>query len=267
VGNELPRVPQPFLGYYHFYPPHAPYNTSLEFFRDFREDGLTPIQKPTDVFAVPPQPRQLQWRTEYDEFILYADEQFGRLFDSLDASGLLDNSWVLFTSDHGEMFERGIRAHATETLYQPVIHIPLLIFEPGRRSRVDIQMNTSAVDVLPTLAHLTGHAVPDWSEGILLPPFDTRDPDLNRSVYVVRAIKTAQDEPLTRASIALIRGRYKLLYYVGYPDYGVDELAKLYDLQADPEELVDLYTSQALLAAEMLSELKSKLQEVNQPYL
>ncbi len=65
--------------------------------------------------------------------ILYADKEFGRFFDYLDSSGLLDNTWVVLTSDHGEMFERGIDGHDTEVLYEPVIRIPLMIFEPGRK--------------------------------------------------------------------------------------------------------------------------------------
>ena len=72
---------------------------------------------------------------------------------------------------------------------------------------------------------------------------------------------------LTQASIMLLRGSQKLLYYFGYPDRGVDELVKLYDIEADPEELNDLYPSQQDVGAELLAEVKSKLVEVNKPYL
>ena len=47
---------------------------------------------------------------------------------------------------------------------------------------------------------------------------------------------------------------------------GVDDLVKLYDIEADPEELVDLSSSEKGVAAQLLRELKSKLDEVNAPY-
>ncbi len=268
VANRLPLIPQPFLGYFHFLPPHGPYNTSLEFYDHFAKDGYKPVEKPEDIFTIHvPDSALLKRRDEYDEFLLYTDKYFGQLFDSLEASGLLENSWVVFTSDHGEMFERGISGHSTNTLYQPVIRVPMLIFEPGRKSRLDIHTPTSAVDVLPTLAHVTGQPLPTWTEGLVLPPYADPSPDADRALYVARAPKNGQFAPLTRASTAIIKGGYKLLYYFGIAERGVDELIKLYNIEADPEELTDLYSSQPEIAASLLAELKAKLAEVNKPYL
>ena len=64
---------------------------------------------------------------------------------------MLDDTYVIVTSDHGEMFERGIRGHVTPTLYEPVIRVPLLIAKPGQREREDVYAPTSCVDLLPTL--------------------------------------------------------------------------------------------------------------------
>jgi choline-sulfatase len=268
IGDRVTRVPRPFIGYFHLLPPHGPYNTTQEFYNRFRADGFRPVAKPADVFSEGVSYEELlKRRTEYDEFILYVDREFGRFYDGLESAGLLDNTWVVLTSDHGEMFERGISAHSTDSLYQPVIRIPLLNFEPGRETGVDIQDHTSAVDVLPTLAHVTGHALPDWTEGLVLPPYAASSPDPNRSIYVMRAAKNPPSSPLTRASTMLVKGRYKLLYFFGYEDRGFQELVKLFDLQADPEEMNDLSLAQKDVTAEMLAELKSKLTQVNQPYL
>ncbi len=268
IGDRVTRVPKPFVGYFHLLPPHGPYNTEVEFFNRFRGDGFRSIDKPADVFTENVSNETLlRRRTDYDEFILYVDREFGRFYDALEASGLLENTWVVLTSDHGEMFERGISAHSTNALYQPVIRIPLLIFEPGREVGMDIHTPTSAVDVLPTLAHLTGHGIPNWTEGMLLPPYAAGSPDANRNIYVVRATRNDQYAPLTHASTMLVRGRYKLLYFFGYADRGIDELVKLYDLEADPEELVDLSSTEKDIAAELLRELKTKLAEVNKPYM
>ena len=269
ISSRLSQIPQPFVGYFHFLPPHGPYRTSLEFYNKFGKDGFMPVKKPEDVFTQKVSEEiLLRKRVEYDEFILYVDKEFGRFFDYLEGSGLLENTWVIFTSDHGEMFERGIDGHSEDALYEPVIRTPLLVFEPGREAGMEIYTPTSAIDVLPTLLHVTGHTIPEWIEGEILPPYRSTEVNPERSVYVVRANKNGQYEPLNqRASTVIIKGRYKLLYYFGYEERGIDKLVKLYDIGTDPEELVDLYDSHRSIADEMLDELKSKLDEVNKPYL
>lgn len=266
ISDLLLKAPQPFIGYFHFFPPHAPYNTSAEFYNWFSGDNFRPIRKPIDAFSLPKPPDLNRSRREYDEYVLYADREFGRLYDVLGESGMLENTWLVVTSDHGELFERGFVGHGSDSLYQPVIHIPLMIFEPGRRTGMDIRSPTSAVDVLPTLAHVTGRAVPDWCEGAVLEPFAASRPAVEREVFSVRSTQTGPESPLIRASIVLVKGKYKLHYYVGYPDRGFEELVKLYDLDADPEELEDLATSRKDLAAELLDALKRKLADVNEPY-
>ncbi len=267
VRDLLPTVPQPFLGYFHFLPPHAPYNTEAEFYNHFLNDGYVPPDKPPDAFTQLVAPQVVvRKRQEYDEFLLYVDREFGRLFKSLQSSGLLDNTWLVLTSDHGEIFERGQIEHGNPSLYQAVVRVPLLIFEPGRESGLDIHDLTSAVDVLPTLAHVTGHPIPDWTEGQVMPPFAGQAWNPNPSIYAVQARHDVETKPLTQASIMLVKGQYKLVYYFGYTDRGVNDLVQLYDVQADPEEMVDLSASHPDLAAAMLQELKSKLKEKDDPY-
>jgi arylsulfatase A-like enzyme len=269
IGSRLTQIQQPFVGYFHFLPPHGPYRTRSEFYNRFNHDGFLPVEKPEDIFTQKlTEEDLLQKRMEYDEFLLYVDHEFGRFMDSLEESGLLENTWVVFTSDHGEMFERGIDGHSQHALYEPVIRVPLVIFEPGQKTRIDVHTPTSAIDVLPTMLHVTGHQIPEWIEGEILPPYRPTEIDPERSVYVVRANDNGQFEPLNRrASLVIVKGRYKLLYYFGYKERGIDELIKLYDIEADPEELVDLYVSHRNIAEELFKELKSKLDEANQPYL
>ena len=267
LRRHLNAIPQPFFGYFHFLPPHAPYRPSLEFYNRFAGDGLRLLVKPLDVFSKEASSSNyLETRTEYDEFILYADKAFGELIASMKSSGLLKDTWVVFTSDHGEMFERGFTGHGNSTLYEPVIRVPLLIFEPGREQGVDIHAPTSAVDVLPTLLHLAGRPIPDWAEGVVLPPFGT-DSASARDIYSVTARKNGEKRPLHRASTALVRGRYKLLYFLGYRDLGIDDFTMLFDLEGDPEELVDLSLTHTDLAAQMLTDLKSRIAVSNRPYL
>src|SRR6266498_5564007 len=132
--KRLTDVPQPFAAYFHFLPPHAPYRTSREFLNTFKDDDYKPLDKPPDLFAKFNNNTLPAKRREYDEFILYCDKEFGKLYDHLESSGVLDNSWLILTSDHGEMNERGISGHMTNSLYQPILRVPLMIFEPGRQT-------------------------------------------------------------------------------------------------------------------------------------
>jgi hypothetical protein len=139
LGKHVSTIPQPFLGYFHFLPPHLPYSTPMDFVGQFANDGYKPVEKPMDLFALEKVGKNVfKKRTEYDEYILYVDREFGRFYDYLEKSGLLENTWVVFTSDHGEMFERYISGHLTSTLYQPIVRVPLIIFEPGRKTGADV---------------------------------------------------------------------------------------------------------------------------------
>ena len=269
LGDELGKMPQPFISYFHLMPPHAPYKTHIDFYDSFKGDDLKHTPKPLDIFSRFNDPHYAEiWqaRRSYDEFILYADREFGRFFDNLEKSGVLENTWVVLTSDHGEMFERGIQGHFTPLLYQPVIRVPLMIFEPGRTTRTDVYSNTSAVDVLPTLLHVTGQKSADWTEGTVLPPFGP-ELDTERSVYVLQAKSNKQFDPITVATATLVKESYKLHYFSGYEELGGEERIELYDVRNDPDEMNDLFSSNRETAGEMLNELKSKLTEVNEPYL
>lgn len=266
---KVEQIPQPFMGYFHFMPPHAPCTTHKDFYGKFAKDGFRPPFKPEDIFSYKNAPEELlRRRIEYDEYVLYVDREFARLFDYFESSGVLNNTWVVLTADHGELFERGIRGHISPLLYQPVVRIPLLIFEPGRRSRTDIHSLTSAVDVLPTLLHLTGENPADWTEGTVLPPFALVDPSPDRSICSLHAKENDPDAAITHATAMLVKGRHKLMYFFGYEELGEGvERVELYDVESDPEELNDLYTTQKETGVILLDELKEKLREVNQPYL
>ena len=270
LGDKLINTPKPFIGYFHLLPPHAPYRPHKDFYGQFKNDGWTPIPKPVDLFTQGLENVSLNKdRVDYDEFILNVDREFSRLYNYLEKSGLLENTWVIFTSDHGEMFERGIDGHDTPVLYEPIVRVPLMVFEPGRKSRIDIHTPTSAIDVLPTILHLTGQPQVDWTEGLVLPPFSQVNPDSEPSVFVLEASHNGQYAPITIATTALVKGQYKLMYISGYDELeGIGgERIELYDLAKDPEELNDLSSSKRETTADLLNEIKQKLAEVNEPYL
>jgi arylsulfatase A-like enzyme len=255
---------QPTLAYFHLFPPHEPYRPRREFVGIFEDGWIPPAKEPHLLSAKYPQAALDRWRLEYDEYIAYTDAEFGRLYDFLDRIGLLNNSYVVLTSDHGQLFERGVHGHDTELLYEPVIHIPLMISRPGQHQREDVYAPTSCVDLLPTLLDAIGQPIPHWCQGKVLPASSgERDSD-ESTIFSVEAKRNSVYSPLTVGTIALIRGQYKLIHYFGYAGY--ESEYELYDLANDPEELEDLYSTKRMLAADLRDQLEKKLREVNQPY-
>jgi len=263
VIESMRGWPSPFMTYLHFIPPHAPYRPHRDYAGLFN-DGWQPIEKPVHPLSDgAPQEKLNASRQVYDQYIANLDAEVDRFFQYLEQSGLMDNSYVIFTSDHGELFERGMQGHSTRLLYEPVMRVPLFISVPGEQTRQDIYTPTNTVDILPTLLHIAGHDIPEWCDGTILPGSGA-DISAEREIFTVEAKSNSAFEPLKKASVALVQGENKLIYYLGYK--GAPEGYELYDLNRDPEELTNLYHSHPM-AIEMQATLERKIRKVNQPFL
>ncbi|MGD8454931.1 MAG: sulfatase-like hydrolase/transferase [Anaerolineales bacterium] len=269
----LRDIPQPFMGYLHYFPPHDPYHTREDFIDAFKDDGYEAIRKPHDFarfFDIihTHTPEMLdEVRTWYDEFILYLDYEFNRLFEQLEREGILDNTWVIVTSDHGELMERGKIEHMLPLLYLPLVQIPLLIFAPGQKERQDIYTPTSAIDVLPTLLHLIGQEIPTWLEGEVLPPYQTSPVDPQRSIFCLEAKNSDLNGPLDPYTAMIVKGEYKLTYYSGYE--ALERKTKHYDLYnivKDPEEMDNIVNSSRSTAEALLAELQTVIRAADQQF-
>ena len=261
--DTLQNMPEPALVYMHFYPPHWPYLPAREFQRVFREDGLQPVEKPPHplVSASYDQWTLNDFREKYDAFLASWDDALGTLFAYLADSGVLQDSYVFLTSDHGEMFERGISGHTTPLIYDPLVHIPLLVSTPGQRNRQDIHANTSSLDILPTIAHLCGCPPPRWAGGELLPGLGgVEHPD--RSVFTLDAKENSAFQPLSTYSMSITKGRHRLTRY-RYPQYQGTEF---YDLESDPGEMVDQFPARPAVALKMEQEILDTLQRANEGF-
>jgi arylsulfatase A-like enzyme len=266
--NALRDLKQPSLVYLHFYPPHDPYRPTQEFFGKFNKDKWQPTPKPvhpltylTSDGVVSDSDLKFS-QNFYDDYLRSWDAEVSRLFDFLQVSGLLNRSYVFLTSDHGEMHERGYEGHMGKMLFDSVMRIPLIVSQPGQTERVDIKTNTSAVDVVPTIAHLAGKPIPAWAEGTILPGLGGVV-DNQRSIYIMDAILNSAFKPLTKYSVSMTKGRYRLTQY-SLPKYRGYEF---YDIENDRDELHDLYPSLPAIAMEMQEEMQEKLDEVNKPFL
>lgn len=264
TGEELASRQSPYLGYFHYWPPHSPYNPTKEFIGIF-DNQKVPVQKPDHFFADGSTFDHLvTHRKHYNEFIANADAELGKQILKWQETGLLSNTILVITSDHGEMNERGIQGHSTRVLYNPLIKIPLLIMLPGQQSRLDIYENTSAIDILPTIMNWIGQAIPEWAEGEILPPFreHTGEP---RKIFALEAQLNSKWRALETYTAVLIQEKRKLIFYKGYDHFS--DKVELYDLNVDPEEMNDLSTQFPELASAMKRELLEKINLTNQPYL
>ncbi len=263
VIQSMEHWATPFLTYLHFIPPHSPYRPHRDY-QDMFDDGWEPLEKPIHQLSRDiPQSALNRTRREYDQYIANLDVEVGRLFNHLEESGLMENSYVIFTSDHGELFERGSKGHSTRMVFEPILRIPLFISVPGQRTRKDIYSFTNTVDLLPTLLHIAGLPIPEWCDGLVLPEFGGGDLGY-RPTFAVEAKSNSTFEPLEKASIVLFQDQYKLIRYLGYS--GAPHGYEFYDLQNDPEEMNNLYSSHGT-AKDLQVILDQKIEQVNQPFI
>lgn len=106
-------------------------------------------------FAAVGEPQGLQ--LEYTTAIAWIDRNLGVMFETLRARGVLENTVVVVTSDHGELFrEHGLSGHAN-SLYRNAVHVPLVIRYPARvPAGHRVSRPVSLADVSATVADLTG---------------------------------------------------------------------------------------------------------------
>jgi membrane-anchored protein YejM (alkaline phosphatase superfamily) len=145
--SECQKLESPYLAYFHLWSPHEPYRPHVKFINDFRDDLQFIAKTPHPLGDQISQKSLDRQRLRYDQYIANVDFEFGRLLDHLQEAGILDRSYVIVTSDHGQMIERGVHGHVTPLLYEPVINIPLLISAPGQASRKDIYSPSVNIDI------------------------------------------------------------------------------------------------------------------------
>jgi arylsulfatase A-like enzyme len=259
--EQVKRLEQPYLAYFHFWSPHAPYTPRSEFLR-VSKDNWNPPPKPNHRLGEQTPLKELQIaRRLYDAYVANVDSEFGHFLDGLNAAGSLDKTYLIVTSDHGEMFERGVIGHTTPLMYGPGLRIPLLISAPGQQARNDVYAPTNSVDVLPTVLQIARRELPAWAEGQRLPGFGGTAGDSVATFSIDAKLNSAFGK-ISIASIAMRKDGYKLIYYKGYK--GIDTF-ELYHLQDDPEELTDLYNKDVSITNKLKDELLTAFNENSGP--
>jgi len=270
----------PFVLYLPLTMPHPPYAAPEPYHSMFDPDGLPPL-RPSDPGGKPgyvagireyrglerlPDGLFRRLQATYLGMCSCVDGMLGRLLDALDETGLATETCLVATSDHGDWAgDYGLVEKWPSALDDTLTRVPLIIREPGARAGHVIRGPVALQDVLATVLELTG--VParhtHFSQS-LVPQLRGEADDLARAVYAEGGYALheprsfegrwadydiprdpthiywpkgllQQERPLTVCRATMIRTLdWKLVYRP-------DEVSELYDLQADPRELHNVY--------------------------
>lgn len=231
---------KPLLLYLHYIDPHGPYQTPRDWPNKFAQgrpdkkwvrigdpnpigDWLYKGKEKPDYT-----PEDFQYlQGLYDDEISYFDERFADLLAVIRANGLLENSLIVFTADHGEEFlEHGDLKHC-RNLFDTTIHVPMAIRIPGVAGKV-VEQPAQNLDLVPTILDYLGIDARKYRfEGrSLRPEVEGKKSPGNLQLALIGGYRSASD------------GRFKLIENLaGKPPV-------LFDLKSDPGETRDVLAAQ-----------------------
>jgi len=257
----------------HLWDPHTPYTTPEQYGNPFGSDpapawhteevrahnwslaGPHSAQEPwgfsPDEWGTPP-PRQ-PWNAEsmdsvkkifdgYDVGIRYADDAVGTLMNKLDDLGVLDDTAVLISSDHGEAFgELGVYADH-QAADEATCHIPAILRWPGVDPTVDEGLHYH-LDIAATTVELAGLEVPEqWWSGRSAAQTLGQDGSGRDALVLSQGAWSCQRGVRTGDHL------YLRTFHDGYHPHWNEEM--LFDVAADPHETTDLAPSSSDSVAE-----------------
>jgi choline-sulfatase len=212
---------RPFFLFLHLYDLHTPYNLSAA--------------------------EETKYGKGYNGELRYIDHVIGGFWDYLAAHELVNQSLIVFTSDHGE----GLGDHGETThgffVYQSTLHVPLIIHWPAGKAPMAERVDTPAslLDLSPTILDAVRLPVPHEMQGAsMLSASGPHREVFSESLYPQRHFGSS-------ALAALRSGHYK---YIEAPR------PEFYDLNQDPGELTNLYPSKVSVASayrERLTQLRT----------
>jgi choline-sulfatase len=239
---------RPFFLMVSFYEPHSPFHFPAEYRDRLQASQFTaPVVAEADRWQIPAIFRDLTDEQKqgvaaaYHTSVEFLDTNVGRVLSSLDQAGLADNTLVIFTGDHGYLLGQHGRFEK-HCSFEPAIRAPLLLRYP---SHVPSDSTSSSlvefIDIVPTLLDLCDVSRDAQLQGHSLLPLLSNPQQPHRPHVIV---EYAENEE------ACIRTpRHKLVYTTGarQRDDGYTtglplpgKTLRLYDLDADPDELHDL---------------------------
>jgi arylsulfatase A-like enzyme len=260
-----------------FWDPHTPYDTPAEYGNPF-EDTEPPAFPDPDTIAdqyagygphsahephawglhdgdgLPERtPEEIadredfrQWIDGYDVAIRYVDDHLGRLFDTLRAAGVFEETLIVLSADHGEN-QGELNVYGDhQTADEITCNVPLIVRGPGVEAGVDEALRYN-VDIGPTLVDLVdGTASDDWDGASFAPALRGADAP-GRDYLVVSQCAWACQRAVRWDEYLLIR-----TYHDGLKQF---DPVELYDVRADPHETTNLARDRPAVVREGLQRL------------
>ena len=211
----------------HLWEPHYPYWPD-----EIDLDRFAPtVISPPSFINRPYTPGQQTWvdqlRTRYDQYLVSVDRKFGNFLDELDKMGILEQSLLVVTSDHGESFEQGFIGHTTNNVNEGISRVPLLIHRPGQKESLRVETLASHLDIAPTILDILGiPASADLAGESLMKYVE------NPGVHTDRVKFTISQDAISGVGgdIAIFWKDFKLVYW----SHDKNRIA-LYNLKTDPQ--------------------------------
>ena len=270
---------RPFFLWLHYVDPHGPYLVPDEDKDRFMDDGLSSVGRDVRIepgwaqgLVQPPlildDARDLSdYIARYDAEIRYMDDHIGGLLAWMDRRGMLDDTLIIFTADHGESLgEHGYLCFHGESTGDAEARVPLIVRHPDLPSGQVVSQPVELIDVAPTVLGMLGMSRHDTS-GDDLTPLMTDDAAVvgeglaftegrYRRGYATRCVRSA-DWKLSAAPIEAFAPLDRLLelQWSGWRGAAANPYdcrvydRTLRDLRADPEELEDHYAARPAEAA------------------
>ncbi|MEE2674673.1 MAG: sulfatase [Myxococcota bacterium] len=246
------RADEPFFLYIAPEAPHAPTDPAVRHYRSFKQTYAPRVASfnQADVSTQPSLkdvPRldqraerllHLRYRRHL-ETLQAVDELVRDVVATLEATGLLDQTFIFFTTDNGHHFGEHRIAEGKATPFEESIRFPLIVRGPGVAPDRVLEQLASNVDIHPPLLDLSGLAADPRVDGASLLPLlrDSADAQDWRTAVVIESVAEGRNQGVP-AFHGIRTGRYKLIRYRG----GAREL---YDLAADPHETTNVLDSVA----------------------
>jgi arylsulfatase A-like enzyme len=218
-----------FLHYWdvHYdYAPGPPYDTMFDPHYEGRIDGVNFYFN--DAVHADMAERDLEHVLAlYDGEIRLVDDHIAKLRAKLDEIGVGGKTVIVVTADHGdEFFEHDRKGHH-RTLYDEILRVPLIVYVPGAKpQRSEVAMETSTIDVMPTVLGLVGAPVPPGVEGTDL----TGVAYLGRPEWDRTTIAELYRTESLNVQVSLRRTGEKVIHHFN------DRLVESYDIATDPGE-------------------------------
>jgi len=252
---------RPFFLYIHYEGGHFPYNAPGPYHKIFDPDFTgEPIQKFPFKFGMflpyeegePLHARDLEnMIAQYDGKIRYHDENLGLLLEHLKRLNLSDETIIIVTSDHGEEFyEHNGWGHG-HSLYEEIIHVPLIFYGPeliprGKRTKELVEL----VDIFPTVLSMLG-----ISDGLKL-SYEIEGIDLTPLFYEnnpqpIRDFIFTEMNQGEHSASCLRTQKYKAIDI----QFGLKRMRMFFDLELDPRERNNLYDKETKVADKLFEKL------------